>query len=292
VAEPRILKILLVEDELEDELLLGEAFVEIEETRQWCNWRGTSIVHVENLADAIDCVVRDTFDIILLNLSLPDSPILLDSYLDIYAKAPGVPIVVLADGADENLAKRLLREGAQDVLVKRELECALLARSIRYAIERQCRARAARSSAFVDDLTRTLTHDAFLTVAAHYARLSLSGHMQLLLALVEVSAEREAREPLLIQVAEVFGAAFEPPSIIGRWDRCRFCVITAGLTATTVEAMLHRAAASVMDAGIRFSVTPLDPRENVEEVLAGELLSDGFLSDQRHTRVKTAILAD
>ena len=59
--------------------------------------------------------------------------------------------------------------------------------------------------------------------------------MQLLLALVEVSADREAREPLLIQVADVFGTAFEAPSIIGRWDRSRFCVITTGLTLSLIH---------------------------------------------------------
>jgi DNA-binding response OmpR family regulator len=145
VPDPRILKILLVEDDLEDADLLEEAFVEIEENRQWCNWRGTAIVQVGQLADAIDCLRRERFDIVLLNLSLPDSPTLLDSFLEVHAiahsvNAQGVPIVVLADEADENLANRLLREGAQDVLVKPELECALLARSIRYAVERQRRA--------------------------------------------------------------------------------------------------------------------------------------------------------
>jgi PleD family two-component response regulator len=287
VPDPRILKILLVEDDLEDEQLIGEALIEIQENRQWCNWRSSSVVQVGLLAGAMDCLRREAFDIVLLNLSLPDSPTLLDSFLDVHAgvygaNAQGAPIVVLADQADENLANRLLREGAQDVLVKPELECGLLARSIRYAVERERRARAVRASAFVDDLTGVLSRDALLTVTAHYARLSVSGRMQLLLALVEVSADREAREPLLIQVADVFGTAFEAPSIIGRWDRSRFCVITTGLTTTTVEAMLHRAAAKVVAAGIRFSVTPLDPRENLEEVLAGEL----------RAHAKTAILAD
>jgi DNA-binding response OmpR family regulator len=141
VPDPRILKILLVEDDLEDEELLSEAFVEIEEKRQWCNWRSASVVPVGILADAINCLQRDLFDIVLVNLSLPDSPTLLDSFLGVYANANGVPIVVLTDEADENLAHRLLREGAQDVLVKPELECALLARSIRYAVERQRRVR-------------------------------------------------------------------------------------------------------------------------------------------------------
>jgi DNA-binding response OmpR family regulator len=140
VPQPRILKILLVEDDLEDEELLSEALLEIEERRQWCNWRSASIVSVGLHADAIHCLQRDLFDIVLLNLSLPDSSTLLDSFLSVHTNANGVPVVVLADDADENLAHRLLREGAQDVLVKPELECALLARSIRYAIERQRRA--------------------------------------------------------------------------------------------------------------------------------------------------------
>jgi len=140
VPDPRILKILLVEDDFDDEQLLGEAFIEIQEKRQWCNWRTANIVQVEQLADAVDCLRRDKFDAVLLNLSLPDSRTLLASFLDVRANAGGVPIVVLADEADENLANRLLREGAQDVLVKPELECAPLARSIRYAVERQRRA--------------------------------------------------------------------------------------------------------------------------------------------------------
>jgi DNA-binding NarL/FixJ family response regulator len=152
VPDPRVLKLLLVEDDLEDEQLLREAFIEIEENRQWCNWRSASIVQVGELADAIDCLREaclrhEAFDIVLLNLSLPDSPSLLDSFLDVHANAHGVPIVVLADEADENLAHRLLREGAQDVVVKPELECALLARSIRYAVERQRRTWPVQASA-------------------------------------------------------------------------------------------------------------------------------------------------
>ena len=147
--DSKTLKLLLVEDSLEDEQLLCEALLEIEENRQWCNWRSSSIVPVDRLSDALDCLRRDSFDAVLLNLSLPDSPALLDSFLDVSACAAGTPILVLADEPDENLANRLLREGAQDVLVKSEIECAPLARAIRYAIERQrqaeCR-RAPRSS--------------------------------------------------------------------------------------------------------------------------------------------------
>jgi DNA-binding response OmpR family regulator len=282
VSGSRVLKILLVEDDLQDEQLLSEAFLEIEETRQWCNWRTSLIVPVEQLAEAIDCLKRDAYDVILLNLSLPDSPALLDTFLEVHAHAREMPIVVLADEPDENLANRLLREGAQDVLVKPELECAPLARAIRYAIERQRRTRAVHASAFADDLTGVLSREAFLQVARHYTQLSARGQVRLVLASVEINSDRDTREPLLIQAAEILEIAFEAPSVIGRWERDRFAIVAAGLTETTVEAMLHHAAAEMLAGGVRISVAALDPGANLEEVLAGGL----------RVHAKTAILAD
>lgn len=231
----------MVEDSLEDEQLLCEALLEIEENRLWSNWRGSSVVPVECLAGALDCLHRDAFDVILLNLSLPDSPALLDSFLDVSACAPEVPILVLADEADENLAHRLLREGAQDVLVKSEIESAPLGRAIRYAVERQRRAKAARASAFVDPLTGVLTRDAFLNINAY------AGGEQLL-ALVDIPANRETRDLLLIQAAEALRRVFEEtPAVLGRWDRHRFCVLAP-------EAELRRAALQ-LSGTLQFSVT-------------------------------------
>ena len=139
VPDAKILKLLIVEDCLEDEELLCEALLEIEENRLWCNWRASSIAPVDRLSDAIHCLARERFDAILLNLSLPDSPALLDSFLEVSACAGETPILVLADEGDDYLANRLLRDGAQDVLVKSEIECLPLARAIRFAIERQRR---------------------------------------------------------------------------------------------------------------------------------------------------------
>lgn len=255
--DSKTLKLLLVEDSLEDEELLREALLEIEENRQWCNWRSSAIVAVDRLSDALDCLRRDSFDAVLLNLSLPDSPALLHTFLEVHSGAAAASILVLADEPDENFANRLLRAGAQDVLVKAEVECAPLAHAIRYAIERQRRVSAARASAYVDDLTGVLTRDAFLTVAAH------CGHRERL-ALVEVTADCETLDPLMIQAAEAlrrtpFCASSLASSIIGRWDRRRFCILAP-------EAVLHRAACQLTDAGLRFSFTSLE-----EIADAGEL---------------------
>jgi DNA-binding NarL/FixJ family response regulator len=143
VPDPKVIKLLIVEDDLEDEQLLCEALLEIEENRLWSNWRSSSIVAVDQLSDAAACLRNQAFDAVLLNLSLPDSPSLLDSFLNIRAAAGAAPILVLADVPDDYLANHLLREGAQDILIKSELDCAPLARAIRYAIERQRRLRAA-----------------------------------------------------------------------------------------------------------------------------------------------------
>jgi PleD family two-component response regulator len=271
VPDSRTLNLLLVEDDLEDEHLLCDALLEIEENRLWSNWRTSSVAPVDRLADALDCLRTHSFDAVLLNLSLPDSPSLLHSFLDVSAGAGSAPILVLADEPDENLANRLLREGAQDVLVKAEVECAPLARAIRYAIERQRRTAAERISAFFDRLTGVLTRDAFLTVAAH-------GRPGELLALIDVQADRDSREPLLIQAAEVLRNAFEAHAFVGRWDQNRFCVITSGLTETKVRSILQRAADAV---AIQFSVSPINS-PHLEETLG----------DSLRLRAKTAMLAD
>jgi PleD family two-component response regulator len=305
VAHSRTLRLLLVEDDLEDEELLSQALIEIEEHRQWCNWRTSSIVHVEQLADALDCLRQEWFDVILLNLSLPDSPVLLDSFLEANACAQGAPIVVLADEEDENLANRLLREGAQDVLLKSELECTPLARSLRYAVERQRRTETLRSAPLVDDLTGALTSLAFLTIAGHYAQLARHSRTSLLMGSLEISGfeentqvDGEARELLLIRAAEVLRAAFEAPTLIGRIGPARFGLVTSGLTETAVEAMLNRVASEIEDSALggvnhparaRCSVAELDPETNLEEILGEN--GDEFDAKTRW-RTKTVMLAD
>ena len=122
--------LLLVEDDLEREQLLTEVLIEMEENRQWCDWRDASVMHVEQLADALKCLHENQFDVVLLNLTLPDSPALLDCFHQVNDCAAAAPILILADEDDSNLAHLLLREGAQDVLLKSEMETAPFARSL------------------------------------------------------------------------------------------------------------------------------------------------------------------
>jgi two-component system, cell cycle sensor histidine kinase and response regulator CckA len=124
------IKILLVEDNPGDVLLLQETLSEITHF-------DLQLVHVERLTQALHCLQEETFDVVLLDLLLPDSEGL-ETFVQIYNRVPLTPIVVLTGMADETLALRALQAGAQDYLVKGQVSGSeLLMRSIRYAIERK-----------------------------------------------------------------------------------------------------------------------------------------------------------
>jgi PleD family two-component response regulator len=298
VADSRALKLLLVEDDLEDEHLLCEALIEIEEQRQWCNWRSSSVVQVNRLAEALDCLRRQAFDIILLNLSLPDSPTLLDSFLETNVASKGAPIVVLADEQDENLANWLLREGAQDVLVKQELECAPLARSLRYAIERQRKIEILRASQFLDELTGVLTPQAFFTMAEHSAQLSRQSRSVLLAGSVEIAefsektqGDREVRELVLIRASDVLRQTFQAPALVSRLAQRRFGLILAGMSRGGAENLLHRAALEIEAAAHCQGQPYATVRISLQEVDLDTVVEQQFAPGTR-PHAKAAILAD
>jgi serine phosphatase RsbU (regulator of sigma subunit) len=99
------------------------------------------LVQVEMLAAAVERCTEEAFDVILLDLNLPDSRGL-QTFFTVQAHAADVPIVVLTGHNDEHSAMKAVQAGAQDYLVKGQVNDRLLARSIRYAIERSRRHRA------------------------------------------------------------------------------------------------------------------------------------------------------
>lgn len=95
-----------------------------------------NLIHRQRLAEALAYCDRFPIDVIMLDLTLPDSCGLasLDTLL---GKVPGLPIVVLTNTNDDDLAVEAVRRGAQDYLFKRQVNQEVLVRSLRYAIERQ-----------------------------------------------------------------------------------------------------------------------------------------------------------
>jgi diguanylate cyclase (GGDEF)-like protein/PAS domain S-box-containing protein len=121
--------LLLVEDNPGDARLL----------REMLNEQGsqhTELTHVQYMREAEKQLAEHMFDLILLDLGLPDANGLA-AVRRAHAIAPRVPLVVLTGMDDEALASQALQEGAQDYLIKGQIEARGLLRSLRYAVERK-----------------------------------------------------------------------------------------------------------------------------------------------------------
>ena len=92
--------------------------------------------HVQRLAAGISLLEQRNFDVVLLDLNLPDGWGA-ENLRRVRDAAPGIPVIVLTNHEDENTAVTLVSEGAQDYLFKRHISAELLRRAIRYAIARQ-----------------------------------------------------------------------------------------------------------------------------------------------------------
>jgi PAS domain S-box-containing protein len=123
------ISVLLVEDNPGDARLLREVVREAEGAH-------IQLTHVDTLSRALQRLDVEPFDVVMLDLSLPDADGL-ETLVRTHAQAPSVPIVVLTGLDDEGLAIRAVREGAQDYLVKGQVTGQLLVRAMRYATERK-----------------------------------------------------------------------------------------------------------------------------------------------------------
>ncbi|HYK89858.1 MAG TPA: response regulator [Acidobacteriota bacterium] len=123
------LRLLFVEDNPADALLLREEFGALQEV-------DTSLITSSSLSEGLRLIREQSFDAILLDLSLPDSQGL-DTFLRVQAVASAVPVIVLTGREDEGLAEEAIRHGAQDYLVKGTIDRRMVFRAIRYAIDRK-----------------------------------------------------------------------------------------------------------------------------------------------------------
>lgn len=128
-SEKKQLNILLIEDDIAEARLIQEILKNFH-SNQFC------LTHVKRIQVAFNRLKQEQFDLILLDLTLPDSQGLASVELLVQNFAY-LPIIVLTNTNDNQLAVEAVRQGAQDYLVKRNINVDVLVRSIQYAIERQ-----------------------------------------------------------------------------------------------------------------------------------------------------------
>ena len=119
--------------------------------------------HKAKLADAVVALKTEDFDVILLDLNLPDSREL-DTLARVIEACPEVPIIVLTANNSDEVGLQAVKLGAQDFLLKGDFNYLTLDRAIVYSIERHRLQRTIRQLAVLDELTGLYNRRGFNTL--------------------------------------------------------------------------------------------------------------------------------
>lgn len=150
-----------------------------------------AVATVNRLSVALDRVAGGAIDVVLADLSLPDSAGL-STLTALTEASPNMPVVVLTGNDDDTLALEALKHGAQDYLVKGKGDAAMLARVIRYAIERKAGERALKEAR---DRAEAAAHtkSVFLAMVGHEIRTPLNGILGMARLLLESQLDARQR---------------------------------------------------------------------------------------------------
>ncbi len=225
-----MIKILLVEDNdvdanLTQDILSDWAIEQFDVTR------------VTRLGEAFAKLAGERFDAVLLDLSLPDG-YGLSTLRQIQAASPTIPIVVLSGVSDQALALQAVQNGAQDYLSKGQGQPELLARSIRYAIERKRAEERLTYLAQYDQLTglvnRTLFRDRLVQAMARSKRLQQPLGLMLLdldrFKSVNDTMGHDVGDQLLKAVADRLRECVREVDTVARMGGDEFTIILEGLS--------------------------------------------------------------
>jgi len=221
----KTIKILLIEDNMGDYRLIEEMLKEIKDFIP-------EVKHADRLVSGIDLIGRTENDIILTDLTLPDS-CGIHTFYQVLSHAKGTPIIILTGFDDVNMAIKALREGAQDYLIKEKLNSDLLKRSICYAIERYKVQEKYRTLSLIDELTGLFNRRGFLTFAEQ--QLSLHARMNKSLYLLysdldsmkwinDTYGHKEGDFALII-AAEILKKTFRASDVVARIGGDEFAVV-------------------------------------------------------------------
>jgi len=193
------IKVLLIEDNRGDARLMLETLSLARNTQFECASFECASFEIESLdrfASGVDRLRRPGVDVVLLDLSLPDSQGL-EAIARLHAQAPEIPIVALAGIGDDSIVPDAVKHGAEDCLIKGAFTPDLLVRSIRYATDRQ-RAREDLARARDSALESARMRAEFLANMSHEIRTPLNGVIGMTRLLIDTPVNPDQLEMLEI----------------------------------------------------------------------------------------------
>jgi two-component system, cell cycle response regulator len=223
-----MIKVLLVEDNDIDAQFTQDLLSEwsIEEFQ---------ITRAKTLGDGLSLLSRERFDAALLDLSLPDA-FGLPTVRQVHATSPTMPVVVLSGVSDQSLALQAVQQGAQDYLVKGQGHPEVLARAVRYSIERKRSEERLTYLAQYDQLTglvnRSLFRDRLVQAMARSKRMQQPIGLMLLdldrFKAVNDTFGHDVGDELLKAVSERLHACVREVDTVARMGGDEFTIILEG----------------------------------------------------------------
>ncbi len=221
----KIIKILYIEDEIDHAILIGEL---IEEATN-VNYKMT---HVQQLDEALVELDNERYDIVMLDLSLPDKQGV-ESITTVNERAPDIPVVVMTSMDDESMAIKALQKGAEEFLVKGEMNSHALSRVLRYAIIRHKGRVELQSLSLVDDITGLYNQRGFMLFAQQQLSIARRTRRGMIIFFIYIEGLNESTEKhgrqyedlAKIETANILKEVFRESDIIARHSRDEFTAI-------------------------------------------------------------------
>ena len=217
-----------------------------------------NVESASSLDEGRERLARDRADVVLLDLNLPESRGL-ETYLMVHAQVPEIPVIVLTAIDNDALALEAVRRGAQDFIVKGQFDGRMLARIIRYAIERHRMQAALEGLSLLDELTGLYNRRGFLRLAEQHLKLAVRTKRGSLLLFVDLDGLKRINDSLghaegdraLEETAEILKGAFRTSDVIGRIGGDEFALLAIDARQDSAQRLVERLQEKLAEANQR-----------------------------------------
>ena len=265
----------------------------------------TELCGAGELAGALERLSSGGVDAVILDPDLPDSQGIV-SFERMYAFAPDVPVIVLTNAGEDDLAVRAVQGGAQDCMRKDEAAPSVLLRSVRDAIERHRLLAALRSLSLIDGLTELYNRRGFNDLGEQNLKLADRSARSASLIYLDIDRFKTINDTLghhvgdraLLVVADTLRDTFRRSGLIARMSGDEFAVLAFDTSQQNAETLVERLRTELTRVNAttreRFQLTVSIglARYNGEDVVTiDELLkqADAAMHEEKQSKIRTVL---
>jgi diguanylate cyclase (GGDEF)-like protein len=276
-------RILLIEDNPRHAQLLREALGEV--VPAVSGLVPYDLTHVPGLAEGLELLSEQEFDVVLLDLSLPEAQGL-DALVRIRERHEDVPVIALTARGEDDLAVQAIQAGAQDFLQKGRITGELLTRAIRAAVHISNLQAALRSLSFIDGLTGLYNRRGFVMLGDPYIKRAQRQKGQFLIVSADISglkqintiASYDEGDTVLRAVAEILKRSFRDSDLLARIEGGTFAVMAVDANAEKASIIASRVQHNIEEWNnrtirryqlkVNLGFTEFDPTGAIEDLIA------------------------